>query len=147
VGNVKKEEVGQRFKIARELYGVLNNEKITQAKLSEMVNQSRGYIGDIESGRTYPTLSVLFEITEALNIPIEHFVSEGFSLQNYLFKRKDESDESNLLEKYRKLSSINKQTVWNLINSLEIIDTVQNHRKGEGGEDGRGRDAVSEKEQ
>lgn len=120
-----KEEVGQRVKVARELYGVLKSEKITQAKLSEMIGQSRSYIGDIESGRTFPTLTVLFNMADVLGIPIEHFVSKSFSLKDYLFDRQAESEESRLVKEYKSLSELSKKTVWTVINGLKNAEQTQ----------------------
>lgn len=121
-----KEEIGKRIKAARDIYGVLTDQKITQAKLAELTGQSRSYIGDIGVGRTYPTLAVLFDISKALKIPIEYFVSEKYQLKDYLFNK--QSDVDKLVEAYLKLSETGKQTVWNLINSLTIIDQFKNEQ-------------------
>lgn len=121
---MEKEEIGKRIKAARDVYGVLIDQKITQAKLAESTGQSRSYIGDIEAGRTYPTLAVLFGISEALKIPIEYFVSEKYQLKDYLFNK--QSDVDKLVEAYLKLSDTGKQIVWNLIDGLAIIDQVKN---------------------
>jgi transcriptional regulator with XRE-family HTH domain len=126
---VEKEEVGKRVKTARDVFGVLTDQKVTQAKLAELTQQSRSYIGDIESGRTYPTLSVLFGISDQTGIPVEYFVSEKYQLKDYLFTKK--SDVDKLVEAYLNLSEVNRQTVWNLINSLVIIDRTKNEQSAD----------------
>lgn len=120
---MEKAEIGKRVKTARDVFGVLTDQKITQARLAELTKQSRSYIGDIEAGRTYPTLSVLFDISAALQIPIEYFVSEKYQLKDYLFNKQSDTDK--LIEAYLALSDMGKQTVWNLINSLIIISKTQ----------------------
>jgi transcriptional regulator with XRE-family HTH domain len=123
---LEKAEIGKRVKTARDVYGVLIDQKITQAKLGELIGQSRSYIGDIEAGRTYPTLSVLFGISAALKIPIEYFVSNKYQLKDYLFN--NQSDTDKLVEAYLMLSDTGKQAVWNLINSLTIMDKTKNEQ-------------------
>jgi transcriptional regulator with XRE-family HTH domain len=118
-----KIEVGKRLKTAREVFGVLTDQKFTQDKLADMTQQSRSYIGDIETGRTYPTLAVLFDISEKTGIPVEYFISEKYQLKDYLFNKKSDIDK--LIEAYLNLSEVSRQTVWNLINSLAIIDKTQ----------------------
>jgi len=47
--------------------------KYTQTMLANDIDISQGYIGDIESGRTYPTFKVLIKIAEACELPLSFF--------------------------------------------------------------------------
>lgn len=111
---MEKSEVGKRVKIARRVYEKITGEKLTQEILADKIGVSRSYIGDIESGRTYPTLTVLFDISKALEIPVEYFVSENFSLQDYLFPK------TSIHERIEKLP-IEKQRI--IISILETLET------------------------
>ncbi len=130
---MEKEEVGKRIKSGRRVYETIYDEKLTQDVLAEKTGLSRSYIGDIESGRTYPTLSALFDISKALQIPIEYFVSENFLLKDYLFnkqpvesaKNEFSGDEIELLTKYRSLSPLARKTVIDLVNGLEDMNKAQ----------------------
>jgi len=41
--------------------------------LANDINKSQSYIGDLESGRTYPSFNVLCEISKACDVPIVFF--------------------------------------------------------------------------
>lgn len=70
---MKKKELGLRVKQARRQYMKKHGGKFTQQGLAEKVNVSRSYIGDIESGRTYPTFIVLKAIAEVCDVPLTFF--------------------------------------------------------------------------
>lgn len=71
-----KKELGLKIKFARKQYSQTGTIKMTQKTLAEKINVSRSYIGDIESGRTYPTFIVLKAIAEACKVPIS-FLTES----------------------------------------------------------------------
>ncbi len=126
---MEKEEVGKRIKAGRRVYETIFDEKLTQDILAEKTGLSRSYIGDIESGRTYPTLSALYGISNVLQIPIEYFVSENFLLKNYLFGKEHtkpiendfSSDEIKLLADFRSLPPNYKSVLLSSLESLERL--------------------------
>jgi transcriptional regulator with XRE-family HTH domain len=70
---MEKKELGDRIKKARAVATARTKQKFTQQILADMIEVSRSYIGDIESGRTYPTYDVLVKIAQACNIPFDFF--------------------------------------------------------------------------
>ena len=113
---MEKIEIGKRLKRARKVYEKITGEKMTQESLSAKSGVSRSYIGDIELGRTYPTLSALFSISKALEIPVEYFVSQNFSLQDYLFPKTSTED------RIKKLPLEKQRFVETIINTFESED-------------------------
>ncbi|MCX7710057.1 MAG: helix-turn-helix domain-containing protein [Clostridia bacterium] len=71
-----KKGLGGRIKLARSLYSKKSGMKFTQQLLAEKIGISRSYMGDIESGRTYPTFIVLNSIAEACEVPLSFFSEE-----------------------------------------------------------------------
>jgi transcriptional regulator with XRE-family HTH domain len=70
---LSKEEVGKLVKEARKIKSEKTGKRYTQVMLAKDIDKSQGYIGDIESGRTYPTFRVLSKIAESCNIPFSFF--------------------------------------------------------------------------
>ena len=70
---LSKEELGKLVKEARKIKSEKIGKRYTQLMLAKDINKSQGYIGDIESGRTYPTYKVLSDISEACNVPLSFF--------------------------------------------------------------------------
>lgn len=58
---------------AREHKSKIIQRKYTQKMLSEELNLSRGYIGDIENGRIYPSYVLLTKIAEICDVPLSFF--------------------------------------------------------------------------
>ena len=50
--------------------------KITQTALAKKAKIARGYLNDIEFGRSVPTVTVLSRIASALNVRESYFFSE-----------------------------------------------------------------------
>ncbi|MCX8132014.1 MAG: helix-turn-helix domain-containing protein [Clostridia bacterium] len=71
-----KKELGNRIKSARSIFSKKEGIKLTQQLLAQKIGISRSYMGDIESGRTYPTFPVVKAIAEACNIPLGFLVDE-----------------------------------------------------------------------
>lgn len=60
-------QLGLKIKQLRSDYGLIVGKKFTQNDLANKLNISRSYLGDIESGRTNPSDSILFNIANELN--------------------------------------------------------------------------------
>lgn len=71
-----KKDLGLLVKKARKLKSEKINKKYTQQMLANDIGISQGYIGDIESGRTYPTVPVLELIANACEVPFGFFGNE-----------------------------------------------------------------------
>ncbi len=68
-----KKELGKLIKQARKIHSDRIDKKYTQKMLANDIGKSQSYIGDIESGRTYPSFITLNEIANACHIPISYF--------------------------------------------------------------------------
>lgn len=79
-----KKELGSKIKYARSLYYQQAGKKLTQQLLAEKVGISRSYMGDIESGRTYPTLVVLDAIARACNVSLDFFGNDEEQIRQFL---------------------------------------------------------------
>lgn len=72
---LSKEDFGLRIKKARELYSKKVGMNLTQAALARKIGVSRVYVNDLEAGRNYPSLEVLRNLTEALDVNLGFFDS------------------------------------------------------------------------
>lgn len=73
---LSKNQMGELIKKARKIKSKELGKRYTQVMLAKDIDMSQGYIGDIESGRTYPTLKVLNRIATACNLPMSFFSYE-----------------------------------------------------------------------
>lgn len=114
----------------------------TQAALSKVSEVESSTISRIETGDTKnPNIGTLRKLAPHLGVPIEtimeklgyivtktkYFSSHASPTESDMlevFLNTDDED-LKLFERIKKLSSINKQTVVNLVTSLEIIDKTQ----------------------
>lgn len=60
--------LGQNIKRYRE------QKNFSQNQLAELVNLSREHIGSVETGNDFLSLRKLFEIADALNIPVKKLI-------------------------------------------------------------------------
>jgi len=72
---LSKENFGARIKKARELFSEKFGTPFTQAALARKIGVSRVYINDLEAGRNYPSLEVLQNLVDALDINLGFFDS------------------------------------------------------------------------
>jgi len=70
---LSKKELGKLVKEARKIKSEYIGRKYTQTMLASDINRSQSYIGDIESGRTYPAFKVLNEISAACGVSLGFF--------------------------------------------------------------------------
>lgn len=74
---LSKNELGCLVKEARKIKSKKIGQRYTQVMLAKDIDKSQGYIGDIETGRTYPTFKVLSQIAEACEVPFSFFEKNG----------------------------------------------------------------------
>lgn len=55
---MNKKHIGQRVKLARIFYEQKTGNKMTQEILANKIGTKRGTIGDIELGRSYPSIEM-----------------------------------------------------------------------------------------
>ena len=75
--NQLQQKIGNRIKLMRESKGV------SQQDLAAICNFEKGNLSRIEAGRTNPTISTLYKISQALEISISELVNfeKGDSIQ------------------------------------------------------------------
>jgi len=84
---ISKEELGKLIKSAREAKAKEINKRYTQKTLASDIGKSQSYIGDIESGRTYPTLVVLSDIALACGVSLSFFSDIENKIEEYVGKQ------------------------------------------------------------
>lgn len=70
---LSKKDLGKLIKEARRLKSKKINRLYTQQMLANDICKSQSYIGDIESGRTYPSFVLLNQIANACGVSIGFF--------------------------------------------------------------------------
>src|SRR3712207_505445 len=70
---LSKKKLGELVKEARKLKSDKLGKRYTQRMLASDINKSQSYIGDVESGRTYPSFKLLNHIANACGVPISYF--------------------------------------------------------------------------
>ncbi len=73
---MNKKQIGQRVRLARVFYQQMTGNKMTQETLAKKVGAKRGTIGDIELGRSYPSIEMAYKITQACGVTLDFLVSE-----------------------------------------------------------------------
>ena len=107
---LSKIEIGLLIKKARKHKSEILSKKYTQTMLAEDLELSRGYIGDIENGRIYPSYVLLNKIAEKCEVSLSFFEDES---QNITSKINEQQVVKN--------STINEFAT----NNLEIVDVKQ----------------------
>ena len=86
IDNLEQDElydlIGKNIKYYRKLYN-LDQGKMTQENLAELVDVSTALIGNLESEKISQGISVytLYKISQTLNIPIQKFFDEAPNLK------------------------------------------------------------------
>lgn len=70
---LSKKDLGKLVKEGRKLKAVTTGNNYTQQMLANDMGTSQSYIGDIESGRTYPSYVSLSKIAEAFGVSLAYF--------------------------------------------------------------------------
>lgn len=70
---LSRDAVGRLIKEARTIKSNQDGKKYTQGMLARDIGISRSYLGDIETGRTYPNYVLLNKIANACGVPFDFF--------------------------------------------------------------------------
>lgn len=108
---------GYKIKKEREKQG------IKQLELAEAVNVSQSWLSKVESCLSEPDSNKLEEIAQYLKVPVQHFIKEGFVIENKNVHDKAngiflESENNNLKDLIIKFETIINQKD-NIINLLQ----------------------------
>ena len=107
-------QVGQRIKAARKL------QKLTQTDLADGVGVSYQQIQKYENGDNRVSASMLYEIAQALNIPMAYFYN-GIERPNSKDIAEFDTQELNFIRKYRQLTADRRHAVNKIVNSLGAV--------------------------
>jgi transcriptional regulator with XRE-family HTH domain len=112
---------GYKIKKEREKQG------IKQLTLAEAVNVSQSWLSKVESGLSEPDSNKLEEIAQYLNVPVQNFIKEGFSIE---YQNTTEKANGIFLEsENNNINNLNKliDRLENMINQKDnIIVILQN---------------------
>ncbi|EES48233.1 XRE family transcriptional regulator [Clostridium botulinum] len=75
---LSKTDLGKKIKEARKLKSERSGKKYTGQNLADDLKLSRSYIGDIESGRKYPSYELLTAIADACEVPFSFFNESNY---------------------------------------------------------------------
>lgn len=136
---LSKKELGLRVKKARDLKSKDIGHKYTQTMLADDIKVSRSYVGDIESGRVYPSYEVLSKIKDICSLSLGFFDDtdiENMDEDEYKIKYNNGLLVYELLislqkrGKLKDLNNIDKNTLDMLTNALiEDIKTINENEK------------------
>jgi repressor LexA len=73
---MSRKDLGEKVKQARKIKSQETGSKFTQSMLADELGISRGYLGDVESGRIYPNYVLLNKIAGICGIPFSFFAEE-----------------------------------------------------------------------
>lgn len=81
---LSREDLGQLVKKARQIKGEQIGRKYTQGMLASDLGVSRSYLGDIETGRTYPNYVLLNKIASICGVPLSFFSDIEKQINEYV---------------------------------------------------------------
>ncbi|MEQ8156715.1 MAG: helix-turn-helix transcriptional regulator [Clostridiaceae bacterium] len=114
---LSKEELGKLVKEARKFKTEKLGRKYTQTMLANDIDMSQGYIGDIESGRTYPAFKVLIRIAEACGVPLSFFENRDMN-SDFLNQEKEIIPSADIANNP---SDINMPEIVDIKSAMEIL--------------------------
>lgn len=89
---------------------------LTQEKLSEAINVSTAYVGQIERGERCPTLDTLIKLSNRLGVSIDYLLHESIDPSSTTL--------SNLwVQMTQELSTEEQEMI------IEMVKVIKNHRK------------------
>lgn len=96
--------------LAQNLKALRRQRGITQAELSEMLGLTQQAVARWEVDKSEPDAKTLNRLADYYGVSVDYLLGRE--------KTPSPSEESTLLEKYRKLTVINKQTLNSLLNTF-----------------------------
>lgn len=112
---MNKKVVGLKIKKLRSKKSIEIGHKYTGEMLANDLNISRSYLGDIESGRTYPSEEIIEKLCDIFEISEDYFLENENIDKNY-----DEFDDETraIARDMKNLSNENKDILKKLIKSM-----------------------------
>ncbi len=101
--------IGKRIKECREKVG------LTQEELAKLLGVSKGAIGNYESDASYPKIENMTKLFEILKTDANYLFQDEFNNYTSDDNVAHNLQEINLLQNYRKLDAISKESVEKLI--------------------------------
>lgn len=120
---LSKKELGSLVKGARKVKSEKIDKLYTQKMLASDLNKSQSYIGDIESGRTYPSFILLTQIAEACGVSISFFqVNEKIdnNIEKFIkcqLNKKEDEDVSHIIEHIKNDPNLNMHYIHDYLNN------------------------------
>ncbi|MBO5439798.1 MAG: helix-turn-helix transcriptional regulator [Clostridia bacterium] len=101
---MEQNTLGKRIKEARKKL------KLTQEKLSEKANISNVYLGEIERGEKTPSIPVLIDLIEALDVSADYLLRDELNSASVIINNE-------LTEKLSKLTPKQRKTAIDILNA------------------------------
>jgi len=97
--------LGQRVKLIRK------QNRMTQSSFSQILDISQGYLSEIETGKSKPTLDVLVSIALSYRVDLNWLIFNEEMYNRRILK----NDEEKLVDSYRQLNDIDKEEIFDFI--------------------------------
>ena len=101
---MEQNTLGKRIKEARKKL------KLTQEQLSEKANISNVYLGEIERGEKTPSIPVLIDLIEALNVSADYLLRDELNSASVIINNE-------LTEKLSRLTPKQRKTAVDILNA------------------------------
>lgn len=114
-------ELGLKIKELRSKYSLKIGRKFLQKDLAEAVGISRGYIGDIESGRTKPNPELLGKIVDVLDGDIWDVIDTSYNGDIFISENVIREDQANYNKISKKIDEKNMIDNWLSENDIKTV--------------------------
>ena len=114
-------ELGLKIKELRSKYSLKIGRKFLQKDLAEAVGISRGYIGDIESGRTKPNPELLGKIVDVLDGDIWDVIDTSYNGDIFVSENVIREDQANYNKISKKIDEKNMIDNWLSENDIKTV--------------------------
>lgn len=113
-------EIGKRIKQLREAKG------LTMRELGKLAHLSHSFIGDIESGRSNPSLDTLQSLSKVFGVPVPELLRGTFSTENLYSEDKNTWQEMNEV-----LSQLSIETLQKTYSQIESLKAAMKEDQGD----------------
>lgn len=111
--------LGLRIKQLRSEYSLKIGKKFNQTNLAEHLGISRSYLGDIESGRTYPNNEVLNKLADIFEVSSDYILGKTSERFPGEIDKLDEELKA-LYPKIKRMSSADREKILKIIKDAEL---------------------------